>query len=92
VQEGGEDVQGDDEAACIPHAVSFTFFCRQGGVHLARRPIFVGFPPEVPPSCDVDEAACFPHAVSFSLFFVDGAVCTLHAALFLFILSPWRPS
>ena len=47
-EEGGTsrvDGQGDDEAACIPHAVSYPFLRRQGGVHLARHPIFFGFPP-----------------------------------------------
>jgi hypothetical protein len=76
VQEGGEDVQGDDEAACIPHAVSFLFFRRQGSVHLACCPVFVSsFPPAGSPSPDVDEAACFPHAVSFSLLFSSTGRC-----------------
>lgn len=38
-----------DEAACFPHATSFPFFPRQGGVHLAHHPIFIGFPPGCSP-------------------------------------------
>jgi hypothetical protein len=37
-----------------------------------------------------NEAMCIPHAASFPFFFVDRAVCTLHAALFSFVLSPRR--
>ena len=33
---------GDNEVACIPHAISFPFFCRQGSVHLAYCSIFIG--------------------------------------------------
>jgi hypothetical protein len=50
VQEGGEDVQGDDKAACIPHAVSFLFFVDRAvcTLHAALFSLVLS-PPQVPP-------------------------------------------
>ena len=85
-----EDGQGDDEVACIPHAVSYPFLRRQGSVHLACHPIFFGFPPwRFPPLLQHRRGGVHPtRCLILSLFFVDGAVCTLHTALFSLVLSP----